>query len=286
MAQTVVGLFDNASEAQEAVSKLLEKGFTRQNIDVSNGSSTGTSSTGNMDSNSSYDSSSSYDDNDKPGTAVGRFFRSLFGSDNDDADTYSRVAQRAGSIVTVHAQSGDEAERAADILDDCGAVDVNERASQFGNTGNMSNTRKTSDTMDSTSDNSATSIPIIEEELQVGKREVETGGVRLRSRIVERPVEENLRLREERVNVERTPVDRKATDSDFETFKEGQIEMTERAEVPVVSKEARVVEEVKLNKEVENKNQTVQETVRKTEVDVENMESKDVRTKNSDNYNN
>jgi len=99
-------------------------------------------------------------------------------------------------------------------------------------------------------------------------------------------VEENLRLREERVTVERTPVDRKATDEDLDTLQDKEIEVVEHAEVPVVSKEARVVEEVKLNKEVEHRDETVRDTVRKTEVDVENMEGKEVknkrRNKNSD----
>jgi hypothetical protein len=49
------------------------------------------------------------------------------------------------------------------------------------------------------------------EQLQVGKREVEHGGVRVRSRVIEKPVEEHLRLREERVVVNRRPVNREVT---------------------------------------------------------------------------
>jgi len=117
-------------------------------------------------------------------------------------------------------------------------------------------------------------IPIIEENIEVGKRTVQTGGVRLRSRIVEKPVEEQLRLRTERVYVERNPVDRPASEADFTTFKEGDVEVTEHAEVPVVSKEARVVEEVSLGKDVDTRTETVRDTVRKTEVDVDNLENK------------
>ncbi len=111
-----------------------------------------------------------------------------------------------------------------------------------------------------------TTIPVIEEELQVGKREVEKGGIRLRTRVVESPVSENVNLREEKIHIERTAVDRPANTSDLQ---EGEIELTERAEVPVVSKEARVVEEVSLNKEVTEREETVSDTVRKTEVDVD-----------------
>ncbi|WP_231862219.1 DUF2382 domain-containing protein [Rufibacter sp. DG15C] len=123
------------------------------------------------------------------------------------------------------------------------------------------------------------SIPIIEENLEVGKREVETGGVHVSSRIVEQPVEEHVRLREERVVVERTPVDRPATDADINSFKEGEISMTERAEVPVVNKEARVVEEVSLEKDVEEREETIRDTVRSTEVDVDRLDDTSDRTR-------
>jgi len=105
--------------------------------------------------------------------------------------------------------------------------------------------------------------------MQVGKREVETGGVRLKSRIFDRPVEENLRLRKERVSVERNPANRIATEADFNAFKEGTIETTETAEVPVVSKESRVVEEVNLRKEVEEKDEKIRGSVRRQDVEVE-----------------
>ena len=121
-----------------------------------------------------------------------------------------------------------------------------------------------------------TTIPVIEEQLQVGKKVVETGGVRLRTRVVETPVEEDLRLKEEHVRVERETVNRKATEADF---KEGVVEVREEAEVPVVSKEARVVEEVTLNKDVQEREHTINETLRSTEVDVEKIEKDDLQTK-------
>jgi uncharacterized protein (TIGR02271 family) len=113
-------------------------------------------------------------------------------------------------------------------------------------------------------------IPVVEEELQVGKREVERGGVRVESRVEERPVEENVTLKEEHVRVERRPVDRPVGDAE-ELFREGTVEVTERAEVPVVAKEARVVEEVVVNKEVGERTETVHDTVRRTDVNVEEV---------------
>jgi uncharacterized protein (TIGR02271 family) len=109
-------------------------------------------------------------------------------------------------------------------------------------------------------------IPVIKEDIEISKREVETGGIRLRSRIVEREVSEDIRLREENVKVERNPVDRPASESDL---REEKIELREHAEVPVVNKEARVVEEVSLNKEVTARDETIRDTVRDTEVDID-----------------
>lgn len=253
MAHTVVGLFDNVTEAQEAAQALINQGIDRDRIDIAqNNSATTTNTT--TSTNTNYDS----------GDSVSNFFGSLFGTDNDDYNNYSEVARRGSTILTVHAQTQQEAQTAATLLDQYNAIDVNERAAQFrGQTATNTNTARAE---------GDTSIPIVEENLQVGKQVVETGGARLRSRIIEKPVEETVRLREEHVRVERTPVNRAATDADLNTFREGEIEITERAEVPVVGKQARVVEEVSIGKETTERTETVRDTVRGTEVEVERLE--------------
>jgi uncharacterized protein (TIGR02271 family) len=119
--------------------------------------------------------------------------------------------------------------------------------------------------------NNTNKLPVIEENLEVGKQEVQTGGARITSRIVERPVQEDISLREEHVNIERTPVDRPISSSDVNAFKEEEFELTEHAEVPVVNKEARVVEEVSLNKEVQEREETIKDTLRNTEVEAERI---------------
>lgn len=127
-----------------------------------------------------------------------------------------------------------------------------------------------------------TTIPIIKEDMEVGKREVETGGANIRTRIVERPVEEHIKLREEHVDVERRPVDRPATDADLANAQEGELNITERAEEAVVDKEARVVEEVNIHKEVDEHDETIRDTVRNTEVDIDKLDPDDPRRKNAD----
>jgi uncharacterized protein (TIGR02271 family) len=247
MLQTVIGIFDSANEAQQAVKELVSNGFMRDQIDVSSSKAIHTpTNLANVQNNDTHSN----------------FFSSLF-DDGQEANTYAQRA-RQGSVVTVHAQSGEQAQEAARILDGYGAVDVNEQAN-----------RNRTSTGSASSMDAATSLPVIEEELQVGKRVVETGGVRLRSRIIERPVEEHLRLREEHVHVERHNVDRPASESDFAAFKEGVIELTEHAEVPVVNKQMQVVEEVSLNKEVEERTETIKNTLRSTDVEIETLGSKE-----------
>ena len=283
MSHTVVGIFDNANEAQKAVDELLNRNFDRSNIDYATGSASG------------YDTDDQKSDDHESG--ISRFFKNLF-QDKDESDRYSRVA-KDGYVVTVHTQSSEEARRASELLDDCGAEDVDEKDQEYrmqNNTdyadgGNMnaddtddSNRRYNMQTdntdgqdyFNETNKNDENrKISVIEENLEVGKRVVERGGVRLRSRIIEKPVEETIRLREEHVNVERNKVNREATDADFDNFKDETIEVREHEEVPVVNKNAKVVEEIAVNKTVDHREETVRDKVRRKEVDVEDVTSND-----------
>jgi stress response protein YsnF len=96
--------------------------------------------------------------------------------------------------------------------------------------------------------------------------------VRVRSYVTERPVEEQVELREERVTIERRPVDRELRAGDT-AFQERTIEAVERGEEAVVSKTARVTEEIGIRKDVERETETVRDTVRKQEIEVEDDRS-------------
>jgi uncharacterized protein (TIGR02271 family) len=115
-------------------------------------------------------------------------------------------------------------------------------------------------------------IPIVEEQLRVGKREVDRGGARVRSYVREVPVHEQVTLREEHVSVERRPVEGRVEEGDpsrGDMFQERNIEMTETAEEAVVSKEAQVREELVIRKTADERVETVEDTVRRTDVDVD-----------------
>jgi uncharacterized protein (TIGR02271 family) len=116
------------------------------------------------------------------------------------------------------------------------------------------------------SDESAT-IPVKEEQLTVGKRKVEGAGVRIYGRVVEKPVEQSVQLHDERVVVERRPVDRSASDRDRDA--ETVMEIMETREEPAVGKQERVVEEVVVGKTSEDRTETIRDKVRRTEVEVE-----------------
>ena len=279
MSQTVVGMFDTAAEAQQAAQKLTAAGFGMESFDVSNakynaGSGSGDSSDYQNTSGTAVEGAADAMGRTahKAEEGIGGFFSNLFGSDDDDDDTaqrYTHAARSTGSIVTVHCESAEHAHRAAQILDEAGAVDVDERAAQTGYQGKTQAAGYNSQA--ATTGTDGLKAEVIEESLQVGKRTEQTGGVRLRSRIVEKPVEASVRLREEHVIVNRVPVNRPASEADFTAFKEGQVEVTESAERAVVAKEAHVVEEVSLGKQVTEREQVIRDTVRNTEVDIEQI---------------
>lgn len=260
MTHTVVGIFNSANDAQTAADQLRQNGFNESDIDYTSGNDV------------NYDNDHETRDVDENESGISRFFRNLFG-DNDESDRYSRAA-RNGYVVSVYANSSDEAENAKDILDQYGAIDVDEKDHDYVEQVKADTDRN--NISDNTINNEGSKkIPIIEEELQVRKKVVETGGVRVRSRIVEKPAEQTIRLRKEHVTVERNKVDRPVSDKDFFNFKDGTTEVREHEEVPVVSKNAKVVEEVSLDTTVDHRDETVRDKVRRTEVDVENLDRDD-----------
>lgn len=238
------------------------------------------------------------------GAAAGGLTDSLThaGVDEVDAHAYAEGVSRGGTLVTVRAEDA-LTTKVADILDDHGTVDMDERettwrkegwtgthaggtaagagtgvAAAVGNaarnvkdavTGGSATTGYGATTASRTSGASDESIPVIQERLSVGKREENRGRVRIHSHVVETPVQEQVTLNSETVTLDRHAVDRALSGADDAMFRDRTIEATERTEVPVVAKEARVVEEVGLRKDATQRTETVSDTVRRTEVEVE-----------------
>lgn len=203
------------------------------------------------------------------GTPAGTAGTSTGSGMGTESGTGSGVAGAvAGGLAAAGRTVANAAERAVDTVSDAvtGRDDATRHTAATSGTGAASGaTTPTTQAAAGTDD----TIKVVQEQLRVGKREVPRGAVRVRSYVVERPVEEEVRLQEERVQIERRPVDRPIGEADAAAFRDRTIEAQARAEEAVVGKEARVVEEIGVRKETNERVETVRDTVRHTEVEVE-----------------
>jgi uncharacterized protein (TIGR02271 family) len=206
------------------------------------------------------------------------------GIPEESAHVYAESVRR-GNILVAAQVADDRVDAATRIMEREGLIDIERESTSWRSSGwsrfddsdsyssstidqrrmPVGSTKRTADNLDDDT------IEVIEEEMQVGKRAVETGGVRLKSHVREVPVEEDVHLRQEHVEVERRPVNRPATTADLNAFREGTVEVRETQEEAVIAKDARVVEEVHVRKDVEDRTEKVRDTVRRTEVEVEQL---------------
>jgi len=245
------------SEAQNVKRELLQQGFAGDDIRIVSNDQSAAGSTG-------YGSQSATHETGVLGS-IKHFFSSLTDADENDQDYYSQGVTSGGAMLSATVPD-DRVESTRALLERYGASDF-ERGIASG----TPRTSAATATAGTANVEGNVAIPVVEEELQVGKREVRRGGVRVYSHVTERPVEETVNLREEHVHVQRSAVNRPASEADFQAFKEGTIELTETAEEPVVSKQARVVEEVVVGKDVTERTETVRDSVRRKDVEVEEV---------------
>jgi len=295
MAHTLAAVFDNRADADRARAELMTSGFDNTSVQLSDSTADSASASGTRAGAA----------DESIGSSIKHFFTHLFGDDdNSDNSVYSEAVKRGKVVLTVQADSEDEIERAADIVERYGPIDIDEHQQQWRATGwtggqaqsgaqqqNQQNLQSAAGAQSSAqtatrqggsqsqssmqyanqAKQGEQTIPVVEEALQVGKRAVQRGGVRIFQRVVETPVRENVTLREEHVKVERHRVDQPVDPSRIDTFKESTVELREMAEEAVVQKTARVVEEVVVGKQVTERQDQVSDTVRRTEVDIEQL---------------
>jgi stress response protein YsnF len=258
---TLVGVYDDYTQAENARSDLLRSGFSEFEVMLAYGAG------------------------GPPGQAIDgdqlsyRGIRSMFTLDSEHHDLYAEAVRRGSHVLTVNVDGEAQMEQALAIMSRDGAVDIEERSTHWKNEGwtgydtgaqPYSSEQIAQERSRHAQQAEGARIPVIEETLAVGKREVQRGGVRVVKRMRETPVQESLDLRSEHVRVERQAVDRPATE---EAFREQTVELREAAEEPVVAKTARVVEEVVVDKEVTQRRADIQDSVRRTEVEVENLDA-------------
>ena len=178
------------------------------------------------------------------------------GFDKADARSYAEAVSRGKKLVAASG-SDEQAERAASVM---------ERYEASGEEGEE-------ETEQRQNGRSTQSVREVEEKLSVAKRQVGRGGVRVTTSVSERPVEETVTLREEKVEAKRRSADRELSPEEAEAaFEEKTIELTATGEEVEVRKEARVTGEIALSKQTSEREQTVRDTVRRSEAEVEEIE--------------
>jgi len=184
------------------------------------------------------------------------FLSELFGPENDQMVAYyaERIVQ-GGALLSVDLPDDIEIQPIQETMLNAGATDLNAKPAQQGIAGG--------------SGEQSQAIPVIQEEMEVGKREAAKGSVRVTSSIEETPVQQDINLKEEKATITRRPVDRPAEPEDLSAQGERSVEVEETTERPVISKSARVVEEIEVGKETSERTERVEDTVRHTEVNVE-----------------
>ena len=255
--KTVVGLYNTVAEANKVKTALASEGYENEHITVIDQTGDGNTTTGTTGSSESF-------------TGKIKDFFTGFSRDEDEHAQYASHVGNGGALLAVTVPD-DEADETADLLYEHGATGIQ------GETGSSYSSGSGAEdvaVLEGNTRGSATAvsgeqvIPVVEEELVVGKRNVDRGGVRIYSHLVEEPVSADVTLHNERIVVDRTPVNRAATEADFATGT-GSIELNATGEEAVVGKTSRVVEEVRVGKQSSERTEQINDTVRHTEVEVE-----------------
>ena len=252
MAVTLVALYDSLGDAAQVRRDLEAAGVPSRDISISDNTGQGIAGT-----------QATRVEDGREERRGGGLLDWLFGVPDEDAAEYRRGLERGNTLVSVVAAEP-QVDAVENILGRYGPIDIDEKRSDV-----TAGTAAAMQTPTAEAGREETvSIPVVEEELEVGKRTVERGGVRVRRYVVERPVEAEVRLRDETIDVERRP----ATGAEpvgEGAFKEQTFDVRERDEEAVVAKTPRVKEEVVVRKDVQEKTATVRDKVRRAEVEVE-----------------
>ncbi|MCJ2040407.1 YsnF/AvaK domain-containing protein [Methylobacterium sp. J-059] len=270
MTQTITAMYDTYPEATAAKAKLVALGIPEVGVRILSGSEAGTAAAKTHE--------------EGMWGSLKEFFMP-----EEDRHLHAEGLHRGGTMLTATVEDG-YAERTYDILEEHGSIDMDEREASWrkeGWTGQATGApaiattptaatgttglHATGTTEAVAADGTARGteyIPVVEERLNVGKRMVDSGRVRVRSYAAEKAVSENVTLRDETVHVDRRVVDRAVTPGDMALFEDKVIEATEMREEAVVSKEARVVGEVGIRKDAAQRVETITDKVRHTEVEV------------------
>jgi len=264
----LVAVYPTLEEARRVSDRLLAEGLTTADVRLTD-ATTGTSDT-HVEREPHHERG---------------FFDWLFASDvpEYDRNRYTNHLNENRAAVSVHVTDDHWHDRIIAIMEEFNPIDIEEDghaltqehyatgASALGATSAASTDLGTTSTdLDATARTDMSRereevIPVVKEELEVGKRATERR-YRVKSYVIERPVEEQVTVRDERVEIEHRPI---SGTGDLSMPQEREIEVVERHEEPFAEKRVTANEEIVVRKEVVERPETVRGTVRETKVEVE-----------------
>jgi len=269
--ETLVAAFDTKEHATAAVNALKAGGFHSDDISI-------------------FDHSRLSVGRDVIGVAPKHagLWHWLFGSDLNlyEARVYGSTIDDGGTVVSVRVPR-DQVAQASGILDLHHPIDVHDRAVTSGyapaahvqaatkeiaaaatplaKVQSVAVTPKLAEVHSDT-------LRLAEEQLQVGKKLVETGRTSVRRFTTERDVSQDVTLHEEHAEVLRKAVSQPAELADVD-WADGELEATETKEQALVNKTARVVEEVSLRKKGDDHVETIHEKLRRQQAEIEQVDA-------------
>jgi stress response protein YsnF len=255
----IVAVYPSLRDAERAKRELIQAGVHESSIHLS--SQAQSSSTQTQTSGRSRAVVDDNHDDDKG------FFHWLFGDSSPDRERewYTKNLEDGRVAMSVMVHEDEEHIPIAEMMVRAGGLDLEDESR--GREQRMVGTRRGRANEQGEGDEV---IPVYKEELAVGKRATENR-YRVRAHVVERPVEEQVNLRDERVVVERRPASRDyaATGRGANAFEDRDYEVIERHEEPVVEKRMRAAEEVVVRRDARTRTETVRDKIRETEVEMD-----------------
>ncbi len=284
MAYVVATLFDHPDKANEGMRALERSGFNSNDIECIESD---------PEKQSFFKRVFTSDGGEELQAEKTMDFMTGMGIPEDEAKDYAKKVKKGQSLLLVNVDTSAEAERARNVLDRYPFEGTEEEDTRMGASeefieGDLSahpageeyhegvgkeRIQPEDELVETGEERVATGeerVEAVEEDLVVGKREEEAGSLRVEKEVTEEPVEEEIHLREEKVDVERHAVDRPLEEGE-EAFTGEKMEIPVTREEPMVEKEPRVHEEVIISKETEEHPETVRETVRHEEINIEEM---------------
>jgi uncharacterized protein (TIGR02271 family) len=264
--ETIVAVYDTAANADAAVKALKAGGFANADISVFNADRLA---------------------GDKKSIAAGLkqagLWNRLFGDDiyEHEASVYAKSVERGGVVVSARVLDTEVAHAVA-ILDIHRPVDVHDRAvtASIAPAAHVEAVEKKLDAvplaapqkiaLPKVAQANNDVLRLAEEQLQVGKRLVDTGRTRVRRFVTERPVSADVTLHEEHAEVLRRAISDPKYVGNID-WADQEIEVVETAEQALANKTARIVEEVTLRKIGTDRVETVHDKIRRQQVEIERV---------------